>query len=208
MKEYHKIVTAYKRDPDNNFRTLLEGQYALPEFEYLAYNDWVWTEKVDGTNIRIMFDGEKVTFGGKTDRAQIYAPLIEVLQAKFYSGAMANIFKDYPVCLYGEGFGAKIQKGGGNYIANGVDFVLFDVWVNGVWLERINVEDIANKLEIAIVPIVDVGTLYSAIDLTKCGFWSAWGDFTAEGLIMKPKTELQSRTGNRIITKIKHKDFS
>jgi len=40
----------------------------------------------------------------------------------------------------------KIQKGGGNYIADGVDFVLFDVWINGIWLERENVEDIAEKL--------------------------------------------------------------
>lgn len=68
MKEYHKIKTVFSRDPDTNFRTLLIGEWAIPEFEYLALNKWVFTEKVDGTNIRIMWNEEKreLNFGGKT----------------------------------------------------------------------------------------------------------------------------------------------
>jgi len=31
--------------------------------------------------------------------------------------------------------------------------------------------------------------------------------FQAEGIVARPKVELLSRTGERIITKIKHKDF-
>ena len=54
MKEYHKIHTVFKRDPANKYRTLLMGEYSHPEFAYLRYNDWVFTEKVDGTNIRII----------------------------------------------------------------------------------------------------------------------------------------------------------
>ncbi|MCP4215045.1 MAG: RNA ligase family protein, partial [bacterium] len=73
MKQYHKIQTVFKRDPENRHKTLLEGEFSIPEFEYLQDNDWIFTEKVDGTNIRVMFDGEKITFGGKTERAQIPA---------------------------------------------------------------------------------------------------------------------------------------
>jgi len=69
MVEYHKIQTIFKRNPETNFKTLLEGEYSLPEFESLKNNEWVWTEKVDGTNIRIMWDREKVVFGGKTNNA-------------------------------------------------------------------------------------------------------------------------------------------
>jgi hypothetical protein len=54
MKEYHKIQTVFKRDPSNNYKTLLEGEFAIPEFGYLQDNEWVFTEKVDGTNIRVM----------------------------------------------------------------------------------------------------------------------------------------------------------
>ena len=78
MKEYHKIQTVYFRDPENNHKTLLEGTWAKPEFELLKDIDWICTEKIDGTNIRIMWDGEQVRFGGKTDKAQIPTILIDL----------------------------------------------------------------------------------------------------------------------------------
>lgn len=206
MEEYHKISTVYERDPETKFKTLKEGVFAKPEFEFLSENEWIFTEKVDGTNIRIMWDGARATFGGRTDNAQLYAPLVEKLQGYFYAGAMSEIF-DGPVCLYGEGYGAKIQKVGGNYISDGVDFVLFDVNVSGVWLEREKVKDIADKLQIQIVPIVGCGSLYKAIAMCKDSLKSIYGDFMAEGLVCRPKVEMLDRRGRRIITKIKCKDF-
>ena len=62
---------------------------------------------------------------------------------------MSKVFNDHiQVTLYGEGFGAKIQKGGGNYIPNGQSFILFDVVIDGWLLQRKNVQDIATKLGI------------------------------------------------------------
>ena len=92
MNPYHKIKTVYQRDPENKYKTLINGQYATPEFSYLAMNEWLFTEKVDGTNIRIMFDGETITFGGKSDRAQLYAPLVTRLQERFL--AQIDTFKE------------------------------------------------------------------------------------------------------------------
>ena len=65
MKEYIKIQTIFKRDLLTNHKTLLEGDYSLPEFDYLKDNTWIFTEKVDGTNIRVMWDGKEIAFGGK-----------------------------------------------------------------------------------------------------------------------------------------------
>jgi hypothetical protein len=73
MNQYHKINSLYKRSPDG--KKMLFGEYSQPEFEYLADNIWVFTEKVDGTNIRVMWDGTYLRFGGKTDNAQIPAKL-------------------------------------------------------------------------------------------------------------------------------------
>src|ERR1017187_4441563 len=128
MKKYHKIQTVFLRDPETKFKTLMHGQYATPEFEFLAENKWVFTEKVDGTNIRIMWDGAgTITFGGKTDAAQIPAFLVTRLQERFLTQRDKFTAKfDTETCLYGEGYGAKIQKGGGNYRPDS-DFVLFDV---------------------------------------------------------------------------------
>jgi len=207
MKEYHKITSVYERDPETKFKTLLDGKWAKPEFQFLANDEWIFTEKVDGTNIRVYWDGEKVIFGGRTDNAQLYAPLVEKLQSYFYSGAMSECFEAKDVCLYGEGYGAKIQKAGGNYISDNVDFVLFDVLINGNWLNRSDVVNIANTLQIDVVPIIGKGTLYDGIKLCKEGFNSTWGNFKAEGVVARPAIELCDRRGHRIITKIKCKDF-
>ena len=202
MREYHKINTIFKRDQQGK---LLIGQYSMPELEYLADNVWQFTEKIDGTNIRIMWDGQRVTYGGKTDNAQIPAFLVTRLQELFTADKFA--IWNAPVCLYGEGYGAKIQKAGINYKPDGTDFILFDVWINGWWLKWDDVIDVANKMEIHHVPVIGEGTLSNAIDLTQTGFNSTFGGFIAEGLVIKPIVDLFCRNGERIIAKIKHKDF-
>lgn len=73
MDKYHKIQTVYKHDPATKHKTLLESSFSLPEFEYLANNEW--QEKVNGTNTRAIFNDDQITFGGKTDNAQIPAAL-------------------------------------------------------------------------------------------------------------------------------------
>lgn len=208
MKEYHKIQTVLKRDPENNNKTLIENRFSLPEFEYLKDNAWVFTEKVDGTNIRVIYNGDQIIFGGKTDRAQIPAVLVNRLNEKFIplTGVFGEIFDSAEVCLYGEGYGAKIQKGGGNYRQD-PDFVLFDVMVGGWWLQRPDVEDVAVNLGLDVVPVIGRGTLAEMIDLARAGFKSTWGNFKAEGIVARPEIELKMRNGNRLITKIKHKDF-
>jgi len=203
MNPYHKIKTVWERDPDNKFKTLIEGKWSAPEFKYLADLSWVFTEKVDGTNIRLSI-GEVNVIGGRTDNAQIPTFLLKTLND---IGDKAKT-TDLPLMtLYGEGYGARIQKGGGNYISDGVDFVLFDVRCGNVWLERENVQDIAGKLDIKVVPIIGVGTLNEAIRITREGFNSTWGPFPAEGLVMRPTIELLDRQSKRIIGKIKTKDF-
>lgn len=210
MIEYHKIQSVYLRDPANRHKTFLEGQWSMPEFGYLANNEWHWTEKVDGTNVRVHWNGEKVTFGGRTEDAQMPLFLVRRLEElfpmiKFHEHFPASEYQD--VMLYGEGYGAKIQKGGGNYKPDGVDFVLFDVQIGGTYLERHNVEDIGAQLGLRVVPVLGKGSLLDAIAMTRAGFDSTWGSFKAEGLVMRPAVELVTRRGHRIITKVKHKDF-
>ena len=204
MKTYHKIQTVFKRDPETKFKTLL-SEYSIPEFEYLKNNEWVFTEKVDGTNIRIMFDGN-ISFGGKTDRAQIPSELVNNLNEKFLP--KIDIFKSInstEICLYGEGYGPKIQSGG--KYCNDQSFVLFDIKIGEWWLQRKDVEDIGKQFEIDVVPIIGNGTLKDMVNQVEKGFHSIWGDFIAEGIVARPSTELKTRSGHRIITKLKYKDF-
>lgn len=219
MHKFPKIQTVYLRDPENKYKTLLEGQWALPEFEYLKDNTWVFTEKIDGTNIRVMWDGITVRFGGRTDKAQIPTFLYDRLQDLFPASTFSSIFppdeqdgieKLYDVCFYGEGYGARIQKGGGKYIPDGVDFILFDVKVGDWWLRRPDVEEVGDNFGVSLVPIIGRGCLEDAVELARRGFNShVASDHTmiAEGLVMRPKVDLCNRRGDRIIAKIKYKDF-
>jgi len=209
MKEYPKIQTVFKRNPNDNFKSLLIGKYSLPEFEYLKNNEWIFTEKIDGTNIRVIWQSKEISFKGKTDNAEIPKFLLEKLNQIFMP--LKDIFNNISpgdMCLYGEGYGARIQKGGENYIKNDVGFILFDVKIEFWWLERKDIEDIAKKLNIQTVPIIGNGTLDDMINITQKGFNSVFGDFIAEGIVARSKTELCTRAGQRIITKIKHKDFT
>jgi ATP-dependent RNA circularization protein (DNA/RNA ligase family) len=200
MIEYPKIQTLFKRDMASG--KIIEGDFTLPEFEYLKDNIWVFTEKVDGTNIRVIFDKKgAVTFKGRTDKSQIPAFLFNKLKEIFQGKTQQDM------CLYGEGYGARIQKGGENYIKDGVDFVLFDVRVGDLWLKREEVEEIALSFGIKVVPIIGEGTLTDMVEMVKKGFKSKWGDFIAEGIVARPKVELQDRNFQRIITKLKHRDF-
>lgn len=207
MIQYHKINTLFKRDQRGH---IIYGEWSTPEIEYLRNNEWEFTEKIDGTNIRVMWDGAKISFGGKTNRAEIQAGMLDALKAKFdnQEEIFAEIFRDATeVCLYGEGFGNKIQKTGHLYIPNGNDFALFDVRVGRWWLERQAVEEIADGLGILCVPVIGKGTLTDAIKYVQNKPQSLFGRAPMEGIVARPDVQLFARTGERIITKIKHKDF-
>ena len=217
--EYQKINTLFLRDEK---KVIIPSSFTCDEFEYLKDCKWECTEKIDGTNIRVYisreYDGEDdwlygVSFMGRTNNSTIPEHLNLKLQQIFYRVDWKTVFPSLmpgdSVCLYGEGYGNKIQKGS-SYISNDVDFILFDVKYNNWWLERKNCEDIANKCGIKIVPIVGYMTIPEAIDLVKKGFKSSISEdknLIAEGLVLKTPQGLLSRDGNRIITKIKHNDF-
>lgn len=214
--KYHKIMSVFKRDLGGDKR-LIDGDWTNDEIRFLKDCEWEFTEKIDGTNIRVHWDGSEVTFGGRSDNAQIPAHLLARLQELFLSDASRKRMEEFGteeciekinVTLYGEGCGKKIQKGGGNYRADGADFVMFDVKIGRWYLRRKDIEEIAESFGIKFAPVIGHGTLRDAIAMVKKGFNSQWGEFMAEGIVARPKVELFSRSGERIIVKVKHRDFS
>lgn len=204
---YPKIDTVFKRDAERRL-VIIPGDYSTPEFEYLADAQWVWTEKVDGTNIRLHWNGSEVTIGGRTDEAQVPAPLVANLRPFLEPDTWTGVFPDAAdVTLYGEGYGAKIQKGG-QYRPDQA-FVLFDVKIGPWWLQRPNAEDIAGKVGFDAVPIVGTWTLPDACEMVRLSkVESAWPGARIEGLVGRPAVDLFNRKGERIVTKIKVKDYT
>lgn len=202
---YHKIQSVFKRDPDTNYRTFLP-EYTCEEFELLKNVTWEGTEKIDGTNFRIMWDGEKVTFGGRTERAQLPADLLAYAHNTFTEARCREAF-DGPVTLFGEGCGPGIQKHGHIY-GDGKRVILFDAHA-GCWLKREVLHEFSEIFDVDVAPVVFEGTLTEAVDLfANNPFASKFnGFYLSEGLVLRPAVELNDRMGRRVITKLKHKDF-
>jgi len=210
MKEYPKINTLWKRDMANGGR-ILEGQWSTPEFEYLQHAEWEFTEKVDGTNIRIALvpECDKLVVAARTDTGYVPAPLEEAVRKLISPEKFDEAFTECipgDVVLYGEGYGPKIQNGGKYRKDPG--FVLFDIRVGNWWLKREDIEAVAEKLGVEAAPIVGRGTLHEAVAMVRGGLRSAWGNFRAEGLVVRPLCELRTRANHRVIGKLKDRDFA
>lgn len=208
LEEYHKIESLYERNHEN--KKLIEGRFVNPTVDYLKDNVWLFTEKIDGTNIRVFWDGHKVSFWGRTDKAQIPQKLANRLMQLFGGETNEQLFEqkfgDTPVMLVGEGYGAGIQGVGGLYSSE-QDFILFDVMIAGNWQPRESVDDIACYFNLKLVPIALVGTIQHAVDYVKTKPMSAIGKAPSEGVVGRPFLELKDRTGKRVIVKIKVRDF-
>lgn len=211
MITYTKIETVFERSTEGS-KLLIMGKYRNKAVEYLANNTWICTEKIDGTNIGVFWDGHKVSFQGRTERSQIPNHLLKKLDEMFGDNSTEELFEqifgEKQVILFGEGYGHKIQNGD-TYIPNDCSFILFDVYDvdSGLWLTRESIEDIAAAFELDVVPIVMEGTIFEAIEYVKRHPMSMIGSCYMEGLVCKPAVDMLDREGKRLIVKIKYCDF-
>ena len=173
----------------------------------------------------------EVSYKGKTDNADIHPNLLRHLTDTYpkdrileslglkrfiptdeFADHKWQTVDDIPrlYTIYGEGYGAKIQKAGGNYLSQGNGFAVFDVKVDDLYLLCSARDEIARKLGAPVVPFIGMMTLDEAIQYVRTGFKSRIAenkDFMAEGLVIRNELGLKTRRGERIITKLKTCDF-
>jgi ATP-dependent RNA circularization protein (DNA/RNA ligase family) len=212
MREYPKIETLYDRDERTH--KVIPGKIRLPEFDLVSR--WMVTEKIDGTNIRVHLRHGEVMYGGRTDAAQLHASLVDWLRTRLPADKVRAAFgPGVEAILFGEGYGPKIQKGGGLYRAD-VSFRLFDVLVvtpeRDWWLAVPDVADVASKLGIETVPVLGANlSLEAAVSLVRGVSLVARIDAGAgcerEGIVCRTDPMLLTRRGDRVMWKLKGKDF-
>lgn len=212
MTEYPKIETLYVRDERTH--KVLPDQIRCPEFSLVSH--WLVTEKIDGTNIRVHLKHGEVIYGGRTDAAQLHASLVEWLRTRLSADVVRAAFEPHTeAILFGEGYGPKIQKGGGLYRAD-VSFRLFDVLVvtpeRNWWLGWADVCDVANKLAITTVPpLATDATMAEAVEMVRRRSFVAELDRGAgceqEGIVCRSEPLLLTRRGDRVMWKLKGRDF-
>ena len=114
MKEYQKINNIFKFD---------EKYWSIvgmtDTYQVLWNIVWIGTEKIDGTNIRIYWDGHKIQIAGRTEKSQIPEHLMHYLSYLFLTQEMEYVFEqmfgEKETYLFGEGYGFKIQVNGDEY---------------------------------------------------------------------------------------------
>ena len=215
--KYTKIETLWKRREGSGL--VMPGEFSLPEFEFLASNPWNWTEKINGENLRLYWDGTEVTIGGRTDTALLPAALVSTLRPLTTdTERWKRMFPRGNVTVHGEAYGAGIN-GGGKYRQD-LAMIVFDVRVHDEesgdwWLRRPHIENVASGLGLDVVPFIGTFSLWDAWGLVSGGelpsgvkpLVSAWDGVPIEGIVGKPEVELKTRKGERILTKIKLADY-
>ena len=92
MHYYDKIDTLYNRSIDGK-KSLIKGSFRNPTVEMLKDIQWGFTEKVDGTNISVHWDGHNVEFHGRTERASIPSDLVNKLNETFGTNEAEELFE-------------------------------------------------------------------------------------------------------------------
>lgn len=208
---YQKINTIYKRNKQGH---IIEGDYVYPEFKNMKDALWDATEKIDGMNMRIIFSPEIkcMRIAGKTDKANIPDQLKKYILDHFPVDALSEYFSKggtKEVTIFGEGYGPGIRTGG--VYRNDQAVILFDINIDGWWMNRAFVENAAKKFNVDVVPYVGQLTLMEAVERVKEGFPSRIAQdktYIAEGLVLRNPDGLLRRNGERLICKIKHCDFT
>lgn len=217
---------------------IIIGDYSNEETKLLKDLLWECTEKINGTNMSIHIipkepdhvdwranvDGSTTQFvvyksydieiHGKTPNAKIPNILLANLQTFCNNTNFVEVFTyngippQTTIKIFGEGYGANIQKGG-KYTKD-QKFIVFDIKFGDKYAKREAVEAICQKLNLDIVPLIGMMTIGEAEEMVKKGFVSRIAEdktLLAEGLVCKAPLGMLDCQGNRIITKIKTEDY-
>lgn len=206
MKYYSKIPNVFKFDAERKIAGINDPFYDLMNITYIG------TEKVDGTSIVVHWDGYSFEIGGHTAKSQIPSKLMDTLNNIFMQKEMEYLFEqefgEKEVFIYGEGYGAGIQKGGGLYSQEN-KFIVFDITIDGFELNRANINDVCKKLGLESVPTVFVGNLQEAINYVKSKPFSevSESEKEMEGIVLSPFCDIYGRNGRRLKCKCKVRDI-
>ena len=207
---FQKIYAPFGRKNSNDRmidETIISNQ--TPWVPYLRGLKFKASEKIDGTSVGIVWDGERVHFIGHTDKSQFAPRYAEYLKSRFCSSEFESMVEEYfgekSVILYGEGISKDYNV---HYGFPDGEFILYDIQSqeSGNFWDRQYVKEAAEKLGFKYPWETDM-TLDEAIEFVKTRPQSVLdSSVKMEGLVLRAPIELTSN-GKRVITKVKVKDF-
>jgi len=148
----------------------------------------------------------------ETNKVQYYLEADGSALIEPKNGFVGVELEEVPVYIYGEYFGAGIQKCGSRYIQNGNDFLVFDIKQQGWWTPKDVRDALCKGLNLNTVPFLGVMTLKEIEDKVRAGFATQFDraadpTMLEEGIVARPTIPLCDGSGNRIIVKVKYCDY-
>lgn len=220
-KEHKKRILINPYDKYNDYDAV-DASHRTTELVYLYTNPWTWKRKLDGENIRIYWNGEQALWNGKSNKFTCTKKFQDYMNNTFIEEIFEEKFgRDKEVYIYGEHMGPKVQ---GNELGLDEDeVVIFDVEIDGMFVCKESIEQIAGYFGVKSVydympkekllpkeVLAEWGdflrkeiTLDDLINLVAKGYLSNW-----EGIVCTPACNIKDHNGNRIIVKIKNKDYN
>ena len=236
---YEKILAPFGRDSSNS-KFVNTSKWSKPEFEYLKNNTWIWTQKIDGTNLNIVWDGERVSYKGHTDKTQWNERSKNYIESVFCTSEAETVFEqlygEQPIIVSMELVSKDFNQ---NYGYPDGHFYVYDVrnGNTGKYWDRKAVEDFVEAFDhehkhVEAVKVLYRGTIEGAVEWVKAAkvfnenpdvnvldteilendiscfqVYNPLGKYPIEGLVGRPEIEMYNSKGERIITKVKCKDY-
>lgn len=216
--KYHHIDAPTKTDDEwgkeHKSRRLLRPSecgndfdcYRDPLLYQLSLVGWHFKRKLDGQNMRVFWDGEQALWNGKSDNFTCKSNLTDYMNQTFLEEIFEEKFgRDCKVVLFGEHMGPGVQ--GNELKLENPEFVLYDVNINGYWQGVSNIKEIATYFGIKTCydymgDDVCEDSLENLITRVADGEFKAW-----EGIVATPAVECRNQRGDRMIVKIKNRDY-
>lgn len=215
MEKYNKIETLFEFDLKT--KKFIHGKFFNHTVELLKDYQWLFSEKVDGTNFRLNWDGYNMRYAGRTDTSEFSADQKEYIESNIATPemeqALEHKFKDKEVTIFGELHGKNIQKVGKLYSEDyqfkvfGMKFPISEKPLKRKYLSRLSVVTIAKSLGFDVVPYVFKGTIAEAMEYVNRTEKSTFSEAPLEGLVGIPEGDLLDCNGEKIIIKIKRRDI-
>jgi len=206
--KYPKILSPFKRNDKKHFLP----EFSSQEFRYLYTNKWFAYEKLDGMNCSVTWDGNEVSFSGKSDATEFTDEQMTYLTSAFKKEQF-QVLEFEPFVLFGELVGPKAN--GNPYKLDRSKFILFDAFrfSTQTWQGVITLSTLSANFNISSARCLTIVTLQNAVQAFKTNQINpsylnsfAFPGHHVEGFIFKPEVPLLMHNGNRVITKLKLKD--
>ena len=104
------------------------------------------SEKIDGTNVGIKWDGDRVSFVGHTDKSTFCPRYLDYLNERFgtpqFESVLEEVFGEKPSFIFGEGVSKDYNH---HYGYPDGEFIMYDICCDGKFWNRDPVHNVSKK---------------------------------------------------------------